>query len=161
MTGREWGWRQARSDGIWRHGARWTKPLFAAAPWITLVLLLVMFNMIGGRLASAPGVVFELPAPVGRQAAVPEFTVLALPSANIGESSGTLVFFDDARFVLGDAQSVDLLRSQLERSVHGSKSPATMLVLADRRVPSGDLMQLVGIARSAGMGHVQIAERRE
>lgn len=161
MTGREWGWRHARPEGIWRHGAGWAKPLFAAAPWITLVLLLVMFNLIGGRLAAAPGVVFDLPAPVGRQAAVPEFTVLAMPSANVGESGGTLVFFDDARFVLGEQQSVELFRSQLERGVQGSKSKTSMLVLADRRVPSGDLIQLVGIAREAGIGRVQIAERRE
>jgi len=163
MTGREWGWRHARSEGIWRHGASWVKPLFAAAPWITLVLLLVMFNLIGGRLAAAPGVVFDLPASVGHQAAVPEFTVLAMPSANVGESGGTLVFFDDARFVLGDQQSVDLFRSQLKRGVQGSKVKVktSMLVLADRRVPSGDLIQLVGIAREAGVGHVQIAERRE
>jgi len=162
MTGREWGWRHARSEGIWRHGASWVKPLFAAAPWITLVLLLVMFNLIGGRLAAAPGVEFELPEPVGRQATVPEFTVLAMPSANVGESGGTLVFFDDARFVLGDQQSVELFRNQLERGVQGSKvANASMLVLADRRVPSGDLIRLVGIARQSGIGRVQIAERRE
>ena len=47
MTGREWGWRPAQAEGIWRHGARWTKPLFAAVPWITLGLLLVMFGLLG------------------------------------------------------------------------------------------------------------------
>ena len=161
MTGREWGWRHARSDGIWRHGASWMKPLFAAAPWITLVLLLVMFNLIGGRLAAAPGVVFDLPAPVGRQATVPEFTVLVMPSANVGRSGGTLVFCDDARFVLDDQQTVELFRSQLTRGVPGSKTRTSMLVLADRRVPSGDLIQLVGIARQSGIGRVQIAEKRE
>ena len=67
MTGREWGWRPAQAEGIWRHGARWTKPLFAAVPWITLTLLLVMFGLVGDRLTAAPGVVFDLPAPAGRQ----------------------------------------------------------------------------------------------
>lgn len=162
MTGRgEWRWRQARSEGIWHHGTRWTKPLFAAAPWVTLVLLLVMFNMIGDRLVAAPGVVFDLPEPVGRQAAVPGFTMLALPAANLGESGGTLVFFDDARFVLDDSQSVESLRGELEKRVQARDAPATMLVLADRRVSSGNLLQIVGIARRAGMTHVQIAEKRE
>jgi hypothetical protein len=113
VTGREWGWRPAQTEGIWRHGARWTKPLFAAVPWITLALLLVMFGLLGDTLTAAPGVVFDLPAPVGRQTTAPGTTMLVLPSANAGEADGTLVFFDDARYVLDDPQSVALLRDQL------------------------------------------------
>jgi len=161
VTGREWGWRPAQAEGIWRHGARWTKPLFAAVPWITLALLLVMFGLLGDTLTAAPGVVFDLPAPVGRQATVPGATMLVLPSANTGESGGTLVFFDDARYVLGDRQSVALLREQLLARVQEDSARATLLVLADRRVAAGDLLQLVGIARESGIRHVQIAERRE
>ena len=161
MTGREWGWRPAQAEGIWRHGARWTKPLFAAVPWITLALLLVMFGLLGDTLTAAPGVVFDLPAPVGRQATVPGATMLVLPSANTGESGGTLVFFDDARYVLGDRQSVALLREQLLARVQEDSARATLLVLADRRVATGELMRLVDIARGSGMKHVQIAERRE
>ena len=161
MTGREWGWRPAQAEGIWRHGARWTKPLFAAVPWITLVLLLVMFSLLGDRLTAAPGVVFDLPAPVGRQTAAPDMTMLALPSANVGESGGTLAFFDDARYVLDDPQSAALLRDQLVARVQENAACATLLVLADRRVASGDLLQLAGIARASGVTHVQIAERRE
>ena len=161
MTGREWGWRPAQAEGIWRHGARWTKPLFAAVPWITLVLLLVMFGILGDRLTAAPGVVFDLPAPVGRQSAVAGTTMLVLPSANLDEAGGTLVFFDDARYVLGDPQSVALLREQLLARVQEDAAHASLLVLADRRVTSGDLLQLVGIARASGVQRVQIAERRE
>ena len=161
MTGREWGWRPAQAEGIWRHGARWTKPLFAAVPWITLALLLVMFGLLGDTLTAAPGVVFDLPAPVGRQTTVPGSTMLVLPSANMGETGGTLVFFDDARYVLGDRQSVALLREQLLARVQEDSARATLLVLADRRVAAGELLQLVGIARESGIRHVQIAERRE
>lgn len=161
MTGREWGWRPAQAEGIWRHGARWTKPLFAAAPWITLVLLLVMFGLLGDRLTAAPGVVFDLPEPVGRQAIATTMTMLVQPSANVGESRGTHVFFDDARYVLEDPQSVAQLREQLLAHVEEDAVHAALLVLADRRVASGALHQIVGIARTAGVKHVQIAERRE
>ncbi len=161
MTGREWGWRPAQAEGIWRYGARWTKPLFAAVPWITLALLLVMFGLLADTLTAAPGVVFDLPAPVGRQTAVPDATMLVLPSANVDESGGTLAFFDDARYVLGDPQSVALLREQLLSHVQAGSARATLLVLADRRVAAGELMKLVGIARESGVRRVQIAERRE
>ena len=163
MTGREWGWRPVQADGIWRHGASWTKPLFAAVPWITLALLLVMFGIIGGTFTSAPGVVFDLPSPVGRQAAAPDATMLVLPSANVveGHAGGTLAFFDDARYVLDDLQSVALLREHLLAHVQDGTARATLLVLADRRVSAGELMKLVGIARESGIRQVQIAEERQ
>ena len=104
--------------------------MFAAVPWITLVLLLAMFSFLGDRLTAAPGVVFDLPAPVGRQTAAPDMTMLALPSANVGESGGTLAFFDDARYVLDDPQSVALLREQLLSHVQEGSARATLLVLA-------------------------------
>jgi len=63
--------------------------------------------------------------------------------------------------VLGDPQSVALLREQLLARVQTNAARATLLVLADRRVAAGELLQLVGIARESGMKHVQIAERRE
>ena len=120
-----------------------------------------MFGFLGDRLTAAPGVVFDLPEPVGRQAAASDMTMLVLPSANMGEDGGTLAFFDDARYVLDDPQSVALLREQLIARVQAHAARATLLVLADRRVTSGDLLRLVGIARDSGVKRVQIAERRE
>ena len=134
-----WGWRPRQTEGIWRHGCAWTKPLFAAVPWITLTLLMVLFAFIGDRLPQVPGLVCDLPAPVGGQAEATGLAALVLPAA--GTDGETLVFFDDARSSLSDAASVATLK--------------------DRRVPTGDVMRLVGIARESGLVRVQIAERRE
>ena len=153
MTGREWGWRPAQAEGIWRHGARWTKPLFAAVPWITLALLLVMFALLGDTLTAAPGVVFDLPAPVGRQAASPDATMLVLPSANVGESGGTLAFFDDARYVLGDPQSVAILREQLLSHVQGGSARATLLCARAGRLRACDAARAGRPARLGGRAH--------
>ena len=159
MTGREWGWRPAQAEGIWRHGERWTKPLFAAAPWITLSLLLVMFGLIGDRLAVAPGVVFNLPEPMGRQDAMPGATMLVLPSANVGENGGALAFFDDARYTIGDETSAAAFVSHLEDRVSKSDHKK-LLVLADRRVATGELMKIAAMARRSGVGSVLFAEKR-
>ena len=160
MTGREWGWRPAQAEGIWRHGERWTKPLFAAAPWITLALLLVMFGLIDGRLTAAPGVEFDLPKSTGRQAVVPGATMLVLPSANVGENGGTLAFFDDARYLLSDPASVDEFAGRLsDRSVE--TRCGTLTLMADRRVPVGDVMQVMAVARSRRIAHVQLAEKND
>ena len=153
-----WGWRPRQADGIWRHGCAWTKPLFAAVPWITLTLLLALFAFIGDRLPQVPGIMCDLPQPVAGQAQATGLAALVLPGASAGEE--TLVFFDDARYSLSDESSVSTLKERL-----GARSLAepsnTFLLLADRRVPAGDIMRLVGIARESGLSRVQIAERRK
>lgn len=155
-----WGWTPARPEGIWRHGCRWARPFTAAAPWVTLALLLTTFALVQGRLAAAPGVVFNLPAPASGETIVPGLAAVVLPVVREGVSGReTIVFFDDARYSLSDAASTEALRERLgERAVETDNS---LLLLADARVPSGELMRLVGLAREAGVAHVQIAERRE
>ena len=82
---------------------------------------------------------------------------LVLPAA--AEGGETLVFFDDARYSLSDEASVSSLRDRL--GVRAAAEPSrTFLLLADQRVPAGDVMRLVGIARESGLERVQIAERR-
>ncbi len=153
-----WGWRPRQSEGIWRHGCAWTKPLFAAVPWVTLAILLALFAFIGDRLPQVPGLVCDLPARVAGQAEATGLAALVLPAAGAGDE--TLVFFDDARYSLSDKMSVDVLRDRL--SVRAGAEPSrTFLLLADRRVPAGDIMRLVDLARGSGLTRVQIAERRE
>lgn len=153
-----WGWRPRQSEGIWRHGCAWTKPFFAAVPWVTLALLLGLFAFIGDRLPQVPGLMCDLPARVAGQTEATGLAALVLPSADAkGES---LVFFDDARYSLSDKISVDTLKDRL--SVRAGAEPSrTFLLLADRRVPTGDIMRLVDLARGSGLMRVQIAERRE
>lgn len=153
-----WGWRPRQAEGIWRHGCAWTKPLFAAVPWVTLTLLLALFAFIGDRLPQVPGLVCDLPAPVAGQAEATGLAALVLPGA--GEGGETLVFFDDARYSLSDEASVATLKDRLGMRA-GAEPSRTFLLLADRRVPSGDVLRLVGLARESGLAHVQIAERRE
>ncbi len=162
MKSTNWGWRPVRPEGIWKHGCKWAKPFTAAAPWIALALLLVEFSLIEGRLTAAPGVVFNLPAPVcGETTAVPGLAAIVVPMAREGAGNReTLVFFDDARYSLAETSSVEALRERLSARVQSDAS-GTLLLLTDTRVPSGDVMRLVGLAREAGVSHVQIGERRE
>lgn len=154
----QWGWRPRQTEGIWRHGCAWTKPFFAAVPWITLTLLLALFAFIGDRLPQVPGMVCDLPAPVAGQAEATGLAALVLPAA--GGEGETLVFFDDARYSLSDEASVSVLKDRLWARA-GAEPSRTFLLLADRRVSAGDVMRLVGLARESGIARVQIAERRE
>jgi len=157
-----WGWRPERTEGIWLHGCRWAKPFVAAAPWITLALLLATFSLLQGRLSAAPGLVFDLPEPVmGDGADVPSLAAVVVPVAREGGAGReTLVFFDDERYSLSDDESMTRLRERLGERAAADAS-GTLLLLADSHVPSGHMMRLAGLARDAGVVHIQVAERRE
>lgn len=158
----QWGWRPKRPEGIWRHGCAWARPLMAAIPWITLGGLLLLFALIDKRIAAAPGVSFELPETFGSDAEQPSLVAFAMPMQRQDSSSeqSILVFFDDSRYTLADVSSEEALRSRLaERAA--ADSSGVLLLVADRRVHSGALMRIAGIARDAGVVHMQIAEKKE
>ena len=162
MTGRsEWGWLPPSDEGIWRYGAAWMRPFAASAPWLTLALLVALMALVGDRFVAAPGVTFDLPVSSVREADAAGLVALVLPLAR--ESGGgeeTFVFFDDGRFTLADpASAASFRRGLAERAA--ADLTGSLLLLADRRVPAGDLMNLVGLARAAGVKRVQIAEKRD
>ncbi len=150
-----WGW-SARGKGGAPGGndIAWLRPLVAAAPWITLVVLLVMMFLLGGSLAIREGVLFELP-----DSGVGEGESTSLVALMLPMSRETLVFFDDARFVLGDAQSMSVFRDQLSERA-AKLNERTLLVLADRRIPAGEIMKFAAIAKAGGVGQILFAERR-
>ena len=150
-----WKWSPARDEGIWRHGAPWTRPLFAAAPWLTLLVICMHFWIVGGTLTSSKGVLFDLPAAGLGDGEATDMVALVMPVER-----ETMVFFDDSRFMLGDASSLQAFAEQLaERASRAERK--TLLVLADRRVVGGDLMKFAAIARKSGVKRVLFAEKRQ
>ena len=155
----EWDWARPRSSGIWAWGPKWAHPLCAAAPWITVALLVAEFAIVGGRALSIPGMSFDLPSGILEADSVPSMTALMLPVARDG-ALATLVYFDDARFVVSDPAGAESLRIRL-RSRSSESPDRTVLLLADRTVPAGDLVKFAETARAAGVVRVQVAEKEE
>lgn len=149
-----WGWGVRASGAASRHDIAWLRPFVAAAPWITLAVLLLMMNLLGGTLAIREGVLFELP-----DAGIAEGESTSLVALMIPMSHETLVFFDDARFVMGDPQSMDAFREQLAERA-GKLKERTLLVLADRRISADEIMRFAAIAKEGGVGQILFAERR-
>lgn len=149
----EWGWCSRITGAAARHDIAWLRPFVAAAPWITLAILVLMMMLLGGTLAIRQGVLFELP-----DSGLGEGESTALVALMLPISHETLVFFDDARFVLGDAQSMDAFRGQLSERAAKLKE-RTLLVLADRRISAGELMRFATIAKGSGMTQILFAER--
>lgn len=159
--GGAWGWRPRRNEGIWRYGPGWAKPLAAAAPWVTVGLLVLMFHVVSGHCVSRPGTVFDLPSGKASADLQPEHVALmiSVPRETAGGAE-TLVYFDDARYLLSDDASVRLLTSRISE-LAGSSARRELLLMCDRRVSHGDVMKFADIARRAGVAMVQVAERDE
>jgi len=147
-----WGWQPQRTQGIWRHGAGWLRPFISAAPYVTIGLLLLMFHFLGGTLVSEKGVLVDLPD--GERVDGENVELVALVMQMKHE---TLVFFDDTRYLLGDAASIASFGEQLS-SRAGRGKP--LLLLADRRVPGGDLLKLAEVARKSGVSRLLLAEKK-
>ena len=150
----EWGWRPERTNGIWRYGAEWLRPFVAAAPFVSMLLLLLMFFMLDGALTMSRGVLFDLPQGSGLEGEQAGHVVLIVPMRH-----ETMVFFDDSRYLLNDALSVRALGDRLSDFFSRSANK-TLLVLADRRVTNGELVTFAEIAKSNGVGKLLVAEKR-
>lgn len=139
----------------------WFKGLVLMAPWLTLVLILAMFSFLYSSLAPAPAVSLDLPDTSMSDSSNPGLVALLLPGgANGTQPEGSLVFFDDARYVLSDPASGEGLARRLgERSFE--TRCGTLTLLCDRRVPAGDLMRVMELARQVRISHVQVAEKRD
>lgn len=150
----QWGWSPAPNLGIWRYGVGWIRPIMAAIPCLTVGLLLLMFYFLDGALTSQEGVLFDLPECTVADGERPRLTALVMP---VGRE--TVVFFDETRYLLGDESSVRNLSDDLAACVERSEKKSVLL-LADRRVPVSDLMNVMSVAKKSGADRVLVAGRR-
>ena len=151
----QWGWTPARNLGIWRYGAGWSRPIAAAIPYLTVCLLLIMMHMVGGTMTSCRGVLFDLPDGAQTDGEVSELVALVMPVQH-----ETMIVFDDARYLLGDAASMRSFGEDLSGGVE-RRTGKSLLILADRRVSAGHLMEVVSTAKRSGVGKVLLAGKRE
>ena len=150
-----WNWKPERAQGVWRTGPVWLRPFLASVPWITVLLLVLMFHVVGGTLSSSDGVLFDLPDSSGLdEGESASLVALVMPMPH-----ETLVFFDDARYAMGDDASAAAFGAHLEDRA-GKTDRKTLLVLADRRVAMGVVMKISGIAKRSGVERVLFAEKK-
>ena len=138
----------------------WFRHLVQIAPWLTLALLVAMFLFLQGALSPAPTLDFELPDAGAADSVEPGLVALLLPGdAGDAQAKGSLLFFDDDRYALADAAGVDEFAARLASRAGETKS-GVLTLLCDRRVPAGDVMQVMALARQKGLVRVQLAEKQ-
>ena len=148
-------WRTARAYA--RTGGKpgaW-EPFAEAAPYLATGLLFLLLYLLSDATTSAKGVLFDLPSAEAVDSARISLAALVLPTAR-----ETLVFFDDARYVMEDESSMDALAAQLSDRAAAAETPA-LLVLAEKRVKSGDLMRLAELARRSGVKKIFFSTKND
>lgn len=150
----QWGWQPAPTQGIWRVGPLWLRPLSAAAPWLTLGLLMIMLWLITGTVTIAKGTLFDISEHGLTEGEVTPLVAMVMPMAH-----DTMVFFDDARYSLDDEGSVAAFGEHLASRASRLKA-TSLLVLLDRRVSAGELSRLAEVSKDNGVVRLLIANRR-
>ena len=151
----QWGWTPARNLGIWRYGAGWSRPIAAAVPYLIVLILILMLHLVSGTFASAQGVLFDLPAGDAPDAAASGLVALVMPVQN-----ETMVVFDDTRYLLDDEVSMRSFTEDLSDNAE-RRAGKPLLLLTDRRISTGQLMEVVSAAKRGGVGKVLLAGKPE
>lgn len=140
--------------------ARINHGLIVVAPWVSIVLLVLMFVLFQGRLVLRPGAVVHLPeAPFTAGTAGPVMVAVVVAVEPIGrEEGGEAVFFDDVRYRVGHPEDMEGLKSALARRL-GEHPAEALVVQADERVHHGTVMAVVNMASDVGIRTVNLAFR--
>ena len=153
----DWGWRERRTPGMRDFVQRGLRPLAAAVPWVTVGLLFMTIVMVGGTFTAERGALFALP-----DTGVDDVADAMAVSLLVPTDKGTLVFFDDTRYLLDDETQMESFRAALsEKAARIAKGEdAALLAMADWRIMGRDLLKFAAIAKRAGVRRVLFAERQ-
>jgi biopolymer transport protein ExbD len=123
--------------------ARITKGSLEAAPWVTVMFLLVLFIMLGGLLHT-PGVRVQLPE-------AQDLPGTDRPTISVAMDAAGRLFYQSR--LIEEAQ---LLR-QLSNAVARLPEKPTLVVQADKGASYDHLIRLSQVARTAGIEDVLLA----
>ena len=150
-----WRWSESlRGPSAFDGVPRWLAAFSGVAPWIAAAAAFALVWIASGRFALEEGTVFELPRESPGDLAEADAAALVLPSPR-----GTVVFFDDTRYVLSDEAQAERLRAQL-KDVFKAASGGTLLALADASTACGDVSALAAMAKEAGADRMLIAAKK-
>jgi len=150
-----------RHRSIYRFGGVWAQALLASVPWIDAIISVVLLLAVNQRMVVSPGIIFDLPRAQLREGMHAGLTALMISVArDLPGVDETLVFFDDDRYLTQDAEQMSVLSERVKSRV-ALGVRRDMLLLADKRVPHGDVVRFVNAVREAGVQRVNVAEKPE
>jgi biopolymer transport protein ExbD len=135
--------------------------LISVAPWVNIVLLMIFMLMLDRKFVLQPGYVVDLPRGPFRAGTRSELAVIVRSVSQA--SSGArkeLVYFNDQRFLVNDAEQMKNLQNALARCPIESKV-AGLVVFADTHVNVDTLVKVFNMAMEVGIRKVNVASKAE
>lgn len=132
---------------------RWSRYLIVLAPWLIVLFALAMFLLLQKTICLPEGMKVDLPSTTIGDSTQADVTVLV-----VAASGGTLVFYDDARYLIEDAVAMETLRENLSRALSHTQNK-TILALAGKEIKTGELMTFANVASRSGATKVLFAEK--
>lgn len=143
---------------IYRFGGVWAQVLLTAVPWLNVVILICLLLGLQGQFVIHPGVVLDLPAEPIREGTYKGLTAFVITAAgDTPNTEETIAFLDDERYLVRDREQMEMFATRLKSRLAAGARPE-ILLLSDARVPQGDVIHIVNVAREAGLERVNIAE---
>jgi len=143
--------------------SRISQGLVSVGPWVDIVFLLLFLGLLDMEFVLQPGVVVNLPETPFREGLRSQMIAVVL-SVNGDQSAKRedIVFFDDERFLVDDAQQMGALKQAFSESAR-LHSESSLIIQADEKVSHGTIMRLLEMARDVGIRYANLAseETRE
>ncbi len=151
-----WRWTQERSRLGRDNLPGWLRALSAAVPWVTAIVLYALITKIDGVFSLDNGALLDLP-----KSSVGDLSDTTAVAFMLSTDEGTLLFFDDTRYVFADRTQMEKFAMQLEQKISfAPTSTPVLLVLADKSIPSGQLHEIAATAKKCGVAKIMFAEKR-
>jgi biopolymer transport protein ExbD len=135
--------------------------LISVAPWINIVLLMIFMLMLDRKFVIQPGYVVDLPRGPFRAGSRSQLAVIVRSVSQA--SSGVrkeIIYFNDQRFLMSDAEQMKNLKNTLARCSLENKI-AGLIVFADTHVNVDTLVSVFNMATEVGIRKVNVASRSE
>ena len=133
--------------------------LISIAPWLDIVLLVVAFALLDGRLVLQQGVRVELPAAQFEEGTRHGLVAVLLAVEQAGSAEREeIVFFDDERFLVRDADQMAQFKRAL-RLRAAKRLEKGLVIQADQAVRHGTVVNLMSAALEVGVDRVNVATR--
>ncbi|MCK5851190.1 MAG: biopolymer transporter ExbD [Kiritimatiellae bacterium] len=131
--------------------------LIGIAPWVDIVLLFMIFMLIDGKFVLQEGSVVELSQGVFVGGVRPDFMIV-VSSVQAGREGqrDEMIFFNDVSFMVGHKARMDDLKNAFDGVVK-KHVDVDLVVYADKHVKHGTVMNIMQMARLAGIKRVNMA----
>lgn len=129
------------------------------SPWLDVLLLLLFLVMLNKLIVVQPGVVINLQQSSFGDATQCGFEVVIMSVRGInGNVSEDIVFYDDVRFKIKNETSRNDLQASFKERVEKTGN-SNLVIYADQSVSHGTIINIMNLAKQAGVANVNMATR--